>query len=390
MPTFLEFFAGGGMARAGLGESWKCLFANDFDPMKANTYRINWGGSDLVCDDIAKLNTSQIPGKADLAWASFPCQDLSLAGNYAGMGSESSKSKTRSGTFWPFWGLMRTLREEGRAPKLIVLENVFGVLSSRGGKDFSEICSALSSSNYRVGAMVIDASHFVPQSRKRVFFVAVDVSLACPKNLSVSGPTPSWHPSALKRAHSQLPASARKNWIWWRLPEPPARVTALSNVIQETPSSSDWHSLDETRALLEMMSPLQRAKISAAQDKKSRAVGCLYKRTRTDELGIRRQRAEVRFDGLAGCLRTPGGGSSRQTLLIVDDQSVRSRLLTSREAARLMGLPDSYKLPLRYNEAYKLAGDGVCVSVVTYLAQHILMPILDRQTERELLIDSAA
>jgi DNA (cytosine-5)-methyltransferase 1 len=84
----------------------------------------------------------------------------------------------------------------------------------------------------------------------------------------------------------------------------------------------------------------------------------------------------VRFDDISGCLRTPAGGSSRQTLIVVEDGKVRSRLLSSREAARLMGLPDTYKLPQNYNEAYHLAGDGVVVPVVRHLAAHLLEPLL--------------
>lgn len=105
-------------------------------------------------------------------------------------------------------------------------------------------------------------------------------------------------------------------------------------------------------------------------------VGTLYKRTRPNDAGERAQRAEVRFDDIAGCLRTPNGGSSRQTILAVCGNKVRSRLLSPRETARLMGLPDSYVLPLKYNEAYHLTGDGVAVPVVRHLAQHIIEPLI--------------
>jgi DNA (cytosine-5)-methyltransferase 1 len=85
---------------------------------------------------------------------------------------------------------------------------------------------------------------------------------------------------------------------------------------------------------------------------------------------------KIRFDGLAGCLRTPAGGSSRQIIVVVDGKSVRSRLLSARETARLMGLPDTYKLPPNYNEAYRLTGDGVVVPVVRHLARHLFEPLL--------------
>jgi DNA (cytosine-5)-methyltransferase 1 len=112
----------------------------------------------------------------------------------------------------------------------------------------------------------------------------------------------------------------------------------------------------------------------AAQMSGGLKVGAVYKRTRD---GI--VRAEVRFDGISGCLRTPTGGSSRQTIVVVEGERVRTRLLSSREAARLMGLPESYRLPVRYNDAYHLAGDGVAVPVVAHLARTLLEPLLAQQ-----------
>jgi DNA (cytosine-5)-methyltransferase 1 len=86
--TFLEFFAGGGMARLGLGDSWRCLLANDRDAMKCADYRANFGGDDLIEGDIAALSAADLPPHSvDLVWGSFPCQDLSLAGARGGMGA---------------------------------------------------------------------------------------------------------------------------------------------------------------------------------------------------------------------------------------------------------------------------------------------------------------
>src|SRR3569833_1286860 len=116
MKTYFEFFAGGGMAHAGLSNGWECLFANDICPIKSVAFAANWGGKRLVVDDIANLTPSRLSGHADLAWASFPCQDLSLAGNGVGLGGE------RSGTFWGFWKLMKALNKQGRKPRMIALE----------------------------------------------------------------------------------------------------------------------------------------------------------------------------------------------------------------------------------------------------------------------------
>jgi DNA (cytosine-5)-methyltransferase 1 len=181
-----------------------------------------------------------------------------------------------------------------------------------------------------------------------------------------------------------LAQHARETWVWWRLPEPSPRKTVFADLIESEPHGVAWHTPEETRRLLDLMSPVNLAKVEQAQTRNRKVVGAIYKRTRADRNGEKTQRAEIRFDDIAGCLRTPAGGSSRQTIMIVEGAEIRSRLLSPREAARLMGLPDGYKLPSRYNEAYHLAGDGVAVPVVSYLTAHIIEPILfHNQTSRK-------
>jgi len=370
MPEFYEFFAGGGMARTGLGKGWTCRFANDFDFKKGETYKLNLGADTLRIEDIKKLEVRDLPGTADLAWASFPCQDLSLAGGGAGLKGD------RSGTFWPFWHLMKALKSEGRAPRAIVLENVCGTLTSHGGKDFTAISSALAEEGYKFGALVIDAALFVPHSRPRLFVIGVREDIAIPSNLIVQGPCQIWHTKSLCTAYEQLPKKVRENWVWWNLPTPTKRKSSFADLIEEEPTGVEWHTASETKRLLAMMGPLHLRKLEAAKKTGRLTVGAIYKRTRHDEDGEKVQRAEVRFDDIAGCLRTPAGGSSRQLILVVKGQKVRSRLISSRETARLMGLPDTYKLPPNYNEAYHLTGDGVVVPVVRHIAKHLLERIL--------------
>lgn len=370
--TFYELFAGGGMARAGLGTDWNCLFANDFDHKKSSTYRTNWGKDELVTADIGTIGPDSIPGCANLAWASFPCQDLSLAGGGAGLKGE------RSGTFWPFWELMMQLNNENRAPDLVVLENVTGALSSHGGKDFAAICKALCEGSYLFGAVVIDAALFVPQSRPRLFIIAVKSDLELPSDISGDNADPTWHPSSLKTAHSKLCKETKDNWIWWSFKKPEPNSLTLNDIIDETPDGVEWHTVEQTKQLLNMMSDVNLAKVTDAKKSGKRVVGTVYKRTRKNKAGEKVQRAEVRFDGVAGCLRTPAGGSSRQLIMVVQGGKIRSRLISSRETARLMGIAESYILPEKYNEAYHLTGDGVVVPVVRYLAEMILEPILTR------------
>jgi len=370
MPAFYEFFAGGGMARAGLGAGWTCLFANDIDPKKGSSYVANWGNEELHIRSVVTVETKDLPLGGDLAWASFPCQDLSLAGAGAGLEGE------RSGTFWPFWRLMDALDAESRAPRIIVLENVPGALSSHEGKDFAAIGAALAKSKYRFGAVVIDAVHFVPQSRSRLFIVAIKDGHPIPSRLAASEPDAQWHPAHLVGAYEKLSRKSKAAWLWWKLPPAPRRLNTFSELIEDEPEGVTWHTAAETQRLLSMMSSINREKVEKAKRLGRRIVGGIYRRTRVDEKGERVQRAEVRFDDISGCLRTPVGGSSRQTLIIVEGKKVRSRLLSPREAARLMGLPDTYILPKNYNEAYHLAGDGVVVPVVRFLASSLLEPLL--------------
>lgn len=387
MPNFYEFFAGGGMVRAGLGSGWTCLFANDYDQKKAASYENNWGGAELHVGDVASVTSEEIPGRADLAWASFPCQDLSLAGGGAGLKGH------RSGTFWPFWDLMGQLDEEGRAPKVIALENVCGTLTSHGGQDFAAIGEAFASLGYKFGAVVVDASLFVPQSRPRLFIIGVKASVKVPDKLLVSEPIERFHSKRLVQANKLLPDETARQWLWWRLPEPEARKLELVELLDHGGPVDEWHTADETQALLDMMSPLHLQKVEDAKATRKLTVGCIYKRMRGTAVGERVQRAEVRFDGIAGCLRTPAGGSSRQLVMTVNGDHVRSRLISARETARLMGLGDSYLLPESYNDAYHLTGDGVAVPVVRFLAKHVLEPLTSSKvyaSETKKKVDEAA
>jgi DNA (cytosine-5)-methyltransferase 1 len=363
--TFYEFFAGGGMARLGLGAGWRCLFANDFDPLKAATYRANFpdAADHFRQGDVWALSTADLPGVADLAWASSPCQDFSLAGARAGL------TGGRSSAFFGFWRLVEGLDAEGRAPRAIVIENVAGLLTSHGGRDFEALCAALAGRGYRFGALEVDAAGFLPQSRPRLFVIAVRAEP--PSALTGAS---SYHTRGVREAFERLPDALKARWIWWALAAPPARNADLASLL-EPDAQVPWHAPAKTTALLELMAPLHSARVEAARAQPARSVGAVYRRTRS-EGGMRVQRAEARFDGLAGCLRTPRGGSSRQTLLFAGAGEVRSRLLTAREAARLMGLPDSYALPPGLHAGLHVTGDGVAVPVVRWLAGHILAPVL--------------
>ena len=365
-PGCYEFFAGGGMAGLGLS-GFERLFANDLDPMKIAAFEANHGAGSIRRADVWELTPADLPGHAALIWASPPCQDVSLAGHRVGLDG------ARSGAFWGFWRLIEGLVAEERAPSVVVIENVMGLLSSNGGEDFRAIGRAMVEAGYRWGALELDAADWTPQSRPRLFIVAARDPLDGAADLAKGhGLSP-----LIRAAHAALSEDLCASWRWWSLPPPPRRNVDLSAIL-EPDDRADWLPAATQEALLALLSPLHRRRLEAARTASlagPRQVAAGYRRVRIEQ-GRKTQRLELRFDGLAGCLRTAAGGSSRQFIVVCDDGDVRARRLSPREAARLMGLPDDWVLPRGETAAMKLLGDGVAVPVVRALSEGLLEPLL--------------
>lgn len=372
---FAEFFAGGGMVRQGLGDAWQCVLANDIDPKKCDIYQQNWGENHLVRGDIANLETDRLLQPIDLYWASSPCQDFSLAGRGEGLAGK------RSGIFLTWLKKISEANTKGYRPRIIAFENVGGLVTSNNGDDFAYVVLSLAKLGYKVGALEIDAKHFLPQSRPRIFVICVRKDVVIDKKLVSEEPTSIFHSARLQRFVEKSTSKLRSNWMWWDLGLPNSNPLGLSDII-EVKKNSGWFDAEKTEFLLSIMSEINFKKVETRKKDKTLHIGMVYKRGRRNSDGKIRQRAEVRFDGLAGCLRTPGGGSSRQTVLVVGRGQVRARLLSVREAARLMGLPETYQLPENYNQGYKLAGDGVAVPIISYLRDEFFEPLLAAQSKR--------
>ncbi len=364
MFTALEFFAGSGLVRLGLAPQFETLWANDNCVKKRATYIANHSSEQLLLAGIQDVRGAAVP-PADLAWASFPCQDLSLAGNMHGMGSD-----TRSGLFWEWIRILTEMQQTAGKPAVVVAENVFGFVSAEKGKYFRQAYRALRGLGYRVGAVVVDAELFVPQSRRRVFIIGVEQGIQL-DTLVQAFPSAPFHPASLVQASLLIDDP---DWLWWSMPIPSAQRKSFADLCERN-ASCDPHT--KTEKLCAMLSPLNRKKLDVAIQSKSFFAGTAYKRTRPDAKGNKVQRLEIRFDGTAGCLRTPNGGSSRQTVVIVDSGQVRSRLMTVRECARLMGAPDSFKLQGSYNDGYRAMGDAVAVPVTRWLTRYLLAPLVE-------------
>ena len=363
------------MVRAGLGAGWSCAFANDIDPMKCAVYAKNWGGKSLFEQDIARLDVEPLAQPIDLYWASSPCQDFSLAGKGQGL------SGARSGMFMEWARLIGQAVERGFAPRIIAFENVTGLMTRNGGRDLRAVLKTLIGLGYRVGALEIDAARFLPQSRPRLFIIGVRQGVAL-GGLAGNGPTDVFHSEKIKSFVGKLPKDIAQHWIWWTHETPAPRRTNLRKIVDQTPNT-DWLTDADVSRLLSMMSAPSQERVRRARLSGKTKIGMLYKRGRPNADGSNRQRAEIRFDGLAGCLRTPAGGSSRQTIMFVKGDDTRARLLSSKEVARLMGLSDRFRMPERYNHAYQVAGDGVAVPIVSYLNRVLFQPILHAARHRD-------
>ncbi len=348
--------------RLGLqSEGWRTIFANDFDTRKEEIYRANFpdSGRHFVLGDINGLSHHEIPTVA-LATASFPCNDLSLAGSREGLKGKNSSA------FWGFVRLLDTMPEQ-RRPQLLLIENVPGFLSSNDGKDFENAMLVINDLGYAVDPFILDAANFVPQSRQRLFILCRRIRRWEKIGSSVLLEETPLRPKALTQfilCHPTIKWSIRS------LPLPPLLASRLEDVLDDVPpDASAWWNQERAAYLLNQMSEKHRAIANKMIVGSASSFGTVFRRVRN-----KRSMAELRTDGIAGCLRTPRGGSGRQILFKAGRGSFQVRLLTARECARLMGA-DEFKIEVPLNQALFGFGDAVCVPVIQWIAKHYLNPV---------------
>lgn len=359
---FLEFFAGIGLVRYALErQGWAAVYANDISADKEQMYCDHFGAesSDFDLGDIHKVDADILPS-ALLATASFPCTDLSLAGAREGLDQGKQSSA--------FWGFIDVLDALGdRKPPLVMLENVTGFLTSDHGRDFKKAMLALNGLGYVLDTFIVDAERFVPQSRKRLFVVGVDKQFCCSENKNEASES-SLRPKALIdfiRENDDI------DWTIRPLALDVDRTVSLKGLVEDVPLNSKlwWN---ETRAdyLVSQMSEKHRGIAETMIHGGRWSYGTVFRRVRHGK-----SMAELRTDGVAGCLRTPKGGSAKQILFKAGYGRYHVRLLTARECAKLMGA-DDFELRVPPNQAYFGFGDAVCVPVVEWIAQNYLNPLV--------------
>lgn len=373
--TFAEFFAGIGLVRLGLERAgWSCVYANDNDPKKQQQYEAKFEDGHFHLCDVFDLDSMRktMPDDVMLATASFPCVDLSLAGHWKGIeGSHSSA----------VFGFLECIEDLGHPP-ILLLENVVGLLSSKQGDDFRKLSQLLADAGYWLDAFRLDAKHFVPQSRPRIFFVAVHESCieAClfPKsNADFALGDSDWE--SLVRSNADLrPArlvelltttELSTGWFCAETQSPKSSVRPLAELI-DVGDDELWWDEEQVEKHYKMMSDIHREEVDRLQRESSLTVGTIYRRKRHGKT-----RAEVRFDGTAGCLRTPKGGSARQIVIVVEPDRLKIKWMTPREYARLQGA-DDFPLVGKTNQQLFGFGDAVCVPAITWIGNRILNPII--------------
>jgi DNA (cytosine-5)-methyltransferase 1 len=360
--TVAEFFAGIGLMRMGLEQGgWKVVWANDIDEAKKKMYQGHYtdDNAHFHLGDVHDISPDDIP-TVSLATASFPCNDLSLAGARRGLAG------LQSGAFWGFVDVIKGMGN--RRPPLVMLENVAGFLTSHEGSDFRDACLALNNLGYAVDALLIDAALFVPQSRVRLFLMGKREKR---KPIRVAE-TPSFYESQCRpRALAEfILCHPNIRWALQDLPEIPRQQTGLAEILEHIPASSaHWWSKDRAEYLLSQMSEKHRTIANKMINGKKTSFGTIFRRVRRG-----RSMAELRTDAIAGCLRTPRGGSGRQILFAAGKGRYAVRLLSPRECARLMGAGD-YKITVPLNQALFGFGDAVCVPVICWIAENYLTPV---------------
>ncbi len=354
-PRAAEFFSGIGLVRLALERhGWQVVFANDIDADKAKMYRHNWPHDEhLVEGDIYSVSADQMPS-CDLFTASFPCNDLSIAGKWEGLAGKESSA---------FWQVIRLLRDMGeRRPPLVLLENVVGFLMSREGADLEQALSALNELGYCVDALILNAKHWVPQSRARLFVVAKQEMVGERRPLPIESDC---RPGPLVQFAF---LNSHLRWDFQPLPSLPKPTARLADIVEDLPDDDPhWWNEERVNYFMGQLSDKHAAEADEMIRGKQATYATAFRRVRKG-----RSMAELRTDGIAGCLRTPRGGSGRQILFKAGTGRRQVRLLTARECARLQGVPDSYKIDVPLNQALFGFGDAVCVPAVEWILENCL------------------
>ncbi len=305
---FIDLFAGiGGFHRALAKAGGRCVFASEWDPWAQQTYEANFGI--VPAGDITKVEPDSIPSH-DILCGGFPCQPFSIAGvsKANALGRSHGFEHATQGTL--FFNVAKIIARQ--RPRAFILENVKNLKSHDKGRTFQVISNTLTELGYHFDHRILDARHWVPQHRERVFIVGFRDSADF----------------------------ARYKW-----PTLPKKQLRFSDILEEhvppkyTLSDKLWDYLQRYAA-------------------KHKAAGNGFGYGLVDLNGVSRTlSARYYKDG---------------SEILIPQRGKNPRRMTPRECARLMGYPDKMNIVCSDTRAYKQFGNSVVVPVVSALAQSVV------------------
>ncbi|MFV0416672.1 MAG: DNA (cytosine-5-)-methyltransferase [Chthoniobacterales bacterium] len=308
---FADIFAGIGGFRIALeGFGGHCIFSSEWDRFSQKTYSA-WFG-EIPTGDIREVNPSSIPDH-DILTAGFPCQPFSLAG----VSKKNSLGRAhgfRDATQGTLFFTLATLIEAKR-PRILFLENVKNLLSHDKGNTWRVIRETLDALDYEVNAKVIDAAHWVPQHRERIFIIGFD-----------------------RRVFGNFPAFSFPSIS--QQPKP-----RFASILEKNPSEKYTLS-DRLWAYLQEYAERHR--------KKGNGFG-------------------FGFADLNGVSRTLSARYYKDgSEILIPQKGKNPRKLTPREAARLMGFPDEKPIVVSDTQAYRQFGNAVSPPAVKAIGKNIV------------------
>lgn len=333
---FIDLFAGIGGIRIPFEEiGGRCVFTSEWDSYAQKTYLANFPASHQIAGDITQINEKDVPDH-DVLLAGFPCQPFSIAGvsKKNALGRAHGFADETQGTL--FFDVARIIAH--KRPRAFLLENVKNLQSHDKGRTFEVIRRVLSQDlGYSINFKIIDGAHFVPQHRERLLIVGFRESVA---------------------------------FDWQILDLPAKEKRRLDQILHRTDGREPVIAADEDRYF----------------DQAKRRVNPKY--TLTDHLWNYLQRYKEKHEakgngfgfGLVSSKNIARTLSARyykdgSEILINQGSRKNPRRLTPRECARLMGYPDTFKIPVSDTRAYKQFGNSVVVPVIREVAR-IMRPFV--------------
>lgn len=325
---FIDLFAGiGGIRVAFEAIGGECVFTSEWDSYAQRTYMANFGGQAPIDGDITKIDASDIPDH-DVLLGGFPCQPFSIAGvsKKNALGRAHGFEDETQGTL--FFDVARIIA--AKRPKAFMLENVKNLQSHDKGRTFDVIVRTLREElGYQVFHKVIDGAHFVPQHRERIIIVGFREPVEFDWNMVVL-PTKGAHTLAEiihKKSDEPFLDFDGSNYYDHAKHKALEKYTLTDNL---------WQYLQNYKK-----------KHQAAGNGFGFGLVSLTSVTRTLSARYYKDGSEILFD--QGKKKNP-------------------RRLTPRECARLMGFPDTFKIPVSDTRAYKQFGNSVVVPVMKAVA----------------------